>query len=465
MLINRTEELELLEKKLGSERAELIVVYGRRRIGKTALLLEFIKRNGGIYLFARETSSTENLRRFSERLAEAFGDELLRKNPFQSWDAFFEYLHQKSKKDRIVMVIDEFPYLVKGDRSLPSILQEYWDLKLSNGKLYMVICGSSVSMMERLLGYRSPIYGRRTGQLKLHPLDFFDSKSFLPKYPLEEFVKVYSILGGTPAYLLEFSDERSLEENLRDYFRPDSFLYSDALFILREELEEPRNYFAIMEAIAKGATTLGEMMAETGLERPHIAKYLSVLIELELVKREIPVTESRKSRKGRYCINDPYFTFWFRYVYPNADLIEAKQGELLVDKVMEDLPVHVGKVFEDITMQFILRLNKAGILRFSKIGRWWHKNEEIDLVALNEENREALFIEAKWKDLNERDGWRILRDLERKSELLELERWKKSYGLVARKIAGKEELKGENFLVWDLKDFELLEYTINGRKC
>uniref|UniRef100_A0A7C3YEN2 ATP-binding protein n=1 Tax=Geoglobus ahangari TaxID=113653 RepID=A0A7C3YEN2_9EURY len=456
MFVNRIEELELMEGRLRSERAEFIVVYGRRRIGKTALLLEFIRRNGGIYLLARETSNAENLRRFSERLAEAFSDELLRKNPFQSWDAFFEYINQKSKEERLVVVIDEFPYLVEGERSLPSILQEYWDLKLSKGKLYLIICGSSVSMMEKLLGYRSPIYGRRTGQLKLHPLDFFDARGFLPKYSMEEFVKAYSILGGTPAYLLEFSDDSSLEENLKNYFKPDSFLYSDAYFILREELDEPRNYFAIMEAIARGKTTLGDIMAETGLEKSLVGKYLSVLSELELVRRETPITAGRSSRKGRYYINDPYFTFWFRYVHPNVDIIETNRGELLVSKVMNDLSTHVGRIFEDVARQFILRLNRAGVFRFTKIGRWWHRDEEIDLVALDEGERKALFVEVKWRELDEKDGSRILRDLERKSELVGLDGWEKSYGLVAKKIAGREELEREGFLVWDLKDFEKL---------
>lgn len=457
MFVNRTEELDLLERRLNSGKAEFIVVYGRRRVGKTALLLEFIRRNGGIYLLARETSKLDNLKRFSERLAESFGDELLRKNPFQSWDAFFEYLHQKSREKRVVVMIDEFPYLVKGDRSLPSILQEYWDLKFSKEELYLVICGSSVSMMEKLLGYRSPIYGRRTGQLKLHPLDFFNARSFLPKYSMEEFVEAYSILGGTPAYLLEFSDDKSLEENLSDYyFKPDSFLYGDAFFVLREELDEPRNYFAIMEAIARGKTTLGEIMAETGLERSLIGKYLSVLIELELVRRETPVTASRKSRRGRYYINDPYFTFWFRYVHPNIDLIETNQGELLVNKVVDDLPAHVGRIFEDVVRQLIFKLNKAGVFRFTKIGRWWHKKEEIDLVALDEGEKRALFIEVKWKELREKDGSRILRDLERKSELVGLDEWEKSYGLVAKKIVGREKLEREGLLVWDLEDFEKL---------
>lgn len=456
MFVDRIEEIELLERRLRSENAEFIVVYGRRRIGKTTLLLEFIRRNGGIYLLARETSSVDNLRRFSERMAKAFDDELLRKNPFQSWDAFFEYLNQKSREKRLIVVIDEFPYLVKGDRSLPSILQEYWDLKFSRGKIYLVICGSSVSMMEKLLGYKSPIYGRRTGQIKLHPLDFFNAREFLPNYSIEDFVKAYSILGGTPAYLLEFSDGRSIEENLRDYFKPDSFLYGDALFILREELDEPRNYFAIMEAIARGKTTLGEIMTETGLERSLIGKYLSVLIELELVRRETPITASRKSRRGRYYINDPYFTFWFRYVHPNADLIETNQGELLVDIVMDDLSTYVGGIFEDVARQFIFRLNKAEIFRFTRIGRWWHKDEEIDLVALNEGEKRALFVEVKWKELSEGEGRGILRDLERKGELVGLDGWEKSYGLVVKKIRNREELERGGWLIWDLGNFERL---------
>jgi len=458
MFIDRETEIRLLEERLKQRRAEFVVVYGRRRIGKTALLLELIKKHGGVYLLARETSEAENLKRFSEKLADYFNDEFLRKNSLQSWDAFFEYLYQKSLKDRLIIVIDEFPYLVKGNKVLPSILQEYWDLKLSQGKIFLVICGSSVSMMEKLLGYKSPLYGRRTAQMKLKPLNFFSAKEFFPRYSLEEFVKAYGILGGTPAYLLEFDDEKSIEENLRDYFRADSFLYGDALFILREELEEPRNYFAIMEAIARGKTTLNEIVNETGLERATVGKYLSVLIDLDLVRREIPVTASWKSRKGRYYVTDPYFAFWFRYVYPNLDLIETGQGEELIELVMKDFNNYLGWVFEEIAKQFLIELNKRKVLLFSftKIGKWWHKSEEIDLVALNERERKALFVEVKWKDLSKREAKRVLKDLERKSELAGLEGWEKSYGLIARNVAGKEELRDEGFLVWDLKDFEKL---------
>ncbi|GAB6102205.1 ATP-binding protein [Thermococcus atlanticus] len=457
MFIDRKEELKLLEERLNGGRAEFIVVYGRRRIGKTALLLEFLKRNGGIYLLARETSTHENLKRFSKKVASYFNDPFLAKNPFQSWDAFFEYISERSKSERLIIVIDEFPYLVKGSPELPSILQEYWDLRLKNTKIYLVICGSSISMMEKLLGYRSPIYGRRTAQMKLKPLGFFDARAFFPNYSMEELVMAYGILGGTPAYLIEFDDSKGIAENLREYFRPDSFLYGDALFVLREELEEPRNYFAIMEAIAKGSTTLGEIMNETGLERATVGKYLSVLISLGLVRREVPVTASRKSRKGHYRIRDNYFTFWFRYVYPNADMVEMGMGNELVEAVMDDLNSYLGFVFEDIVHEFLVELNRSGKLpfKFTRIGRWWRKGEEIDLVALNKRERKALFIEVKWKGLEEGEARRILKDLKRKAELVGLEGWEKSYGLVARHVEGKERLR-ENCLLWELSDLEVL---------
>ncbi|QDA31398.1 ATP-binding protein [Thermococcus indicus] len=455
MFINRQAELSLLEERLERGKAEFIVIYGRRRIGKTALLLEFLKRNGGIYLLARETSEAENLRRFSQRIAEHFNDGFLEKNPFQSWDAFFEYLHTKAEK-RLVVIIDEFPYLVKANPALPSILQEYWDLKLSKSQIYLVICGSSVSMMERLLGYKSPIYGRRTAQLRVNPLGFFGARAFLPRYSIEEFVRAYGILGGTPAYLLEFDDSKSIEENLKSYFQPDSFLYGDARFVLMEELDEPRNYFAIMESIARGKTTLGEIMNETGLERGTVGKYLSVLIDLGFVKREVPVTASRKSRRGRYYIADPYFAFWFRYVHPNEDLVETGQGELLVDIIMGDLNEYLGWIFEEVARQFLIELNKAGELpfRFTKIGRWWRKGEEVDLVALNERERQALFVEVKWKNLGGREARGILKELERKAELVGLEGWEKRYGIVAKGVEGKEKLNDEGWQVWDLEDFE-----------
>ncbi|MGC8935940.1 MAG: ATP-binding protein [Candidatus Methanomethylicaceae archaeon] len=445
--LNREEELGLLEERFRSNNAEFIIIYGRRRVGKTALILEFIRQYGGIYLLARETTGLENLMRFSERVATHLRDSVLIKNPFRSWDAFFEYLYQKSS-DRLVIAIDEFPYLVKDSREILSSLQEYWDLKLSKSKIFLILCGSSVSMMEKMLGHKSPIYGRRTSQLRLRAADFFNARAFLPNYSTEDFLKAYAILGGNPAYLLTFDDKKSIEENLLQYFRSGSFLYQDAQFILREELDEPRNYFAIMEAVAKGMTTLGEIMNETGLERGKIGKYLSILIDLDLIRREIPVTASWKSRRGRYYISDPYFSFWFRYVQPNAELIETGNARALIELVMKDFNSYLSTIFEEVVRQFLLRF--SGI-KFTKIGRWWDKGEEIDILGLNEYERRALFVEVKWSELSQKEIEAILRALNKKAEFVNLKGWKKSYGIVGKKIHGKESLQ---MLAWDLSDFE-----------
>ena len=447
LFINRIDEIKLLEDRYRSSKAEFVVIYGRRRVGKTALILKFLKDKEGIYLLARETSDIENLKRFSQKIAEHFEDYFLLRNPFRNWDAFFEYLAKID--ERFIVAIDEFPYLVKANPALPSILQEYWDTKLSNTKLFLIICGSAVSMMEKLLGYKSPIYGRRTAQLKLKPLGFFQVREFFPSYDWEDLVKVYGILGGNPAYLLEFDERFSIEQNLMRYLRVDSILYQDALFILREELEDPRNYFAIIEAIAKGRNTLGEIVNETGLDRGLVGKYLSVLRELDIVRREIPITESYKSRKGRYFINDFYFNFWFRFIYPNADLIESGSSELLLEIVLREFDQYLGSVFEEVARQFLIELNKRETLpfKFTKIGRWWHKDKEIDLVALNEKEKKALFVEVKWSTLGEKDLKRILKNLDRIAKLTGLDDYEKYFGIIGKRVSPKGNL------LWDLKDF------------
>ena len=453
LFVDRERELGALEERYASGRAEFVVIYGRRRVGKTALMLKFLEGKRGVYLLARETSEQENLKRFSQKLAERLGDDFLLKNPLRSWDAFFEYLARI--RERMIIAIDEFPYLVRASPALPSVLQEYWDEKLSETKLFLIICGSSVSMMEGLLGYRSPMYGRRTAQLRLGPLGFSSLRSFFPRYAAEDLVKVYGILGGNPAYLLEFDDELSVEENLRRrYFRTDSILYQDALFVLREELEDPRNYFAIVEAVARGKTTLGEIVNETGLDRGLVGN-LSVLRELDLVRREVPVTESYKSRRGRYRISDFYFNFWFRFVYPNADLIESGSGDALVEIVAEELNEYLGLVFEEVARQFISELDRRGELplRITKLGSWWYRGEEVDLVALDERGRKALFAEVKWGELSEREVSRLLAELERKAERTGLNGYEKFYGVIAKRASGPK-AEGGAARVWDLRDID-----------
>ncbi len=449
--VDREGELASLEGRYGSGRLEFVVVYGRRRVGKTALILKFMEGKPGVYLLARQTSEAENLARFSLRMAEALGDRVLAKNPLRSWDAFFSYLSRLDGR-RAVIALDEFQYLVEANPSLPSVMQEYLDGELAETDLFLIACGSSVGMMERISGYGSPLYGRRTGQILLRPLRFHQIGGFFPRYRWDDLVRVYGILGGTPAYLREFSDGLSPLGNLRErYLRPDSLLYMDAPFILREELPDPRNYFAIMEAVARGRTTLGEIISDTGLPRGTVGKYLSVLRDLGLVRREVPVTESWKSRRGRYRLSDPYLSFWFRFVHPNSDLIEAGRIDPVLEEVRAELDSYLGPIFEEVAREAVLEACRDLGLSPSRVGRWWGKRgEEVDLVVLDRRGRVALLVEVKWADLSGKEAAGILRNLRRKSEGL-LEGYRKLYGLVARRLEAA--VRGAD-LTLDLGDFD-----------
>ena len=448
--IDREDELRILDERFKSGRAEFLVVYGRRRIGKTELIKKVISKHGGIILMGREESKKLQLQRFSKLLAEHFNDDFLKKQSLDSWDAFFEYL--SAKTGRIILALDEFPYLVKEDRALPSILQDYWDNKLHNTEIFLIILGSSISMMEKLLGYKSPLYGRCTGQLKLGPFKFKDVASYIGD--VEKAVEFYSVFGGTPAYITEADLSKSITENIEEKFlRIDSFVYQDVRFVLMEEMEEPRYYFSILEAIAKGNVALGEIINYTGLRRSLVGKYLRVLMDLGLIRRKVPVTASVKTKKGIYSFRDNIFSFWFGFIHPYEDMLELGREEEVRDLIKRNLNTHIGRVFEDVAEEVLRDIYRG---RFSRLGSWWHRGEEIDLVALDEEKKDAVFFEVKWSSLGKRDADRILRDLMRKASLVQ---WhsqdrRERYGIVAKKIKGKEQLREKGIFAYDLNDFE-----------
>ncbi len=450
MFIGREIELELLEKRINSNRAEFVLIFGRRRIGKTELVKKIIAQHGGIILMGREESKKLQLEHFSRLLAQHFDDNFLKKQSLTNWDAFFEYIYEKSKSNRTIIALDEFPYLVKEEKALPSILQDHWDNKLKNSRIFLFLMGSSISMMERLMGYKSPIYGRRTGQLKLQPFKFKDIAKFIKN--THRAVELYSVFGGTPAYITEVEPSKDIVDNIKEKFlRMDSYIYQDVRFVLMEELNEPRYYFSILEAIAAGNATLGEIINYTGLDRSLVGKYLSVLIDLDLVRREISITATKKTKNGIYSLKDNIFSFWFRFIFPYEDLISLGRSEEVLSRISMDLNAYIGKPFEEIAKEFLWETSKSN---FSKMGRWWHKGEEIDIVALNEEGDDILFFECKWSKLNEIDAFKILTDLKRKAALVQ---WhdsarKEHYGIIAKEIKGKEKLREKGYQVFDLSD-------------
>src|SRR3989344_4508450 len=412
---NRVKELAFLNELYEKNSAKLIILYGRRRVGKTELLKEFLKKHKGLYILARQESEKEQLKKISSQIAEYYKDNVLMLNPFISWDALFLYL---SEKPRIPIVFDEFPYIVQSSKKVTGILQDYWDNKFLKKNSYIVLCGSSITMMENLLGKKSPIYGRRTEQIILEPLKFRDACLFFPEtMSFREKVINFSILGGMPAYLLEFDFKKSLRENLiENVARKNKFLYQDVLFTLREELKEPRNYFSILYSIAKGNSKAGQIVNDTGLGKSFINKYLSVLIDLQLVERRVPVTEKSfaRSRNGIYLLKDNFFKFWFKFVFENQEYVEQEKQEKLVDeKILHEINSFAGRIFEEIALSEMIRSGKYQDYFF---GRFWDKNVEVDITGIDKSNKKLLVGEVKFKKLTRSDINEIKHALKEKAQ-------------------------------------------------
>ena len=414
---NRINELSFLNEIYENGDAKLVVLFGRRRVGKTELLKEFLKKHKGIYILARQESELEQIKKISSQIAEHYNDEFLKTNPFSNWDALFIYL---SEKPRIPIVFDEFPYIVQSSKKITAILQDHWDNRFSKKNAFFILCGSSITMMERLLGKKSPIYGRRTEQILLEPLKFRDACLFMTKeMSLKDKILNYVVLGGMPAYLLEFDFDKSLKENIKEnILRKNKFLYQDVLFTLREELKEPRNYFSILYSIAKGNTKSGQIVNDTGCGKAFVTKYLSILIDLQIVERRVPITEKSfsKSRNGIYLLKDNFFKFWFKYVFENQEYIEQeKQDKLLDEKIIPDINTFAGRIFEEIAISEMIDNKKYSNYFF---GRWWDRTTEVDLVGIDKENKKMIIGEVKFKVLSKSEVNKIKNDLIEKAKKL-----------------------------------------------
>jgi AAA+ ATPase superfamily predicted ATPase len=397
--IDREQELNFLEEKWQENKAQFIVLWGKRRVGKTELVKQFIKDKPDVYFLSESTSDKEQLLRFSRALGEFFQEPLLTTRGFTEWEEIFSYVSQKKK--RFVLVIDEFPYLMVSNPAISSLFQKAWDEYWSQSEIFLILLGSSISMMENeVLGYRSPLYGRRTGQWRVDPMPFTQVRQFRKDKNFEDILCHFGVAGGIPAYWLQFDPNKSFEENLKEkVLKKGEFLYDEVEFILREELREPRFYFAILQSIAQGKRKLSEIVNATGITLTSANKYLGVLSDLKLVERELPVTEEKplKSKKGLYRITDKFFQFWFRFVFPRRSDIELGRSDELFLSIKKELPQYLGSVYEKVAID-ILQNNTERYFIPDAIGRWWDKNEEIDIVGINKSSSSILFGEVKWSE-------------------------------------------------------------------
>lgn len=398
--INREIELKALIDKWAKGSSQLIIVYGKRRVGKTELIKQFIKDREAVYFLADKRSSLEQLRELGQIVGDMFNDDMLKSRGFENWLEAFNYI-KKHKKGKFIFAIDEYPYLVEADKSISSVFQKGWDESLKGAGIFLILSGSSIGMMEsEALTYRAPLYGRRTGQILIKPLLFKEARQFFPKKDFDECLSIYTITGGIPAYILQWDPALSVDDNIKEkVFLYTEFLHNEVEFILKEEFREPKNYLSILRAISWGKRKFGEIVNETGLEKSFLAKYLMTLERLQIIEREVPVTEDspHKSRKGLYAITDNFFRFWFQYVFPYKSDLEIQRHDEVLRKMRESFKMLEGWTYETVCRQMISDFRDE-LFTFERVGKWWQDEKEIDVVALNSQTKDILFGEAKWSE-------------------------------------------------------------------
>ena len=426
MFIGRKKELQKLNELYNEEGFQFPVVYGRRRIGKTALINEFIKDKEAVFFTGIESSAQQNLENLS-RCILSHTDEALGNTIFQSFQAALEYIFKLAETRRIVFVIDEYPYVAKASKSLASTLQFLIDRHKDTSELFLILCGSSMSFMENhVLGYKAPLYGRRTAQFKVLPFDFYESRSCFNKMSDMDAAIIYGLVGGTPQYLLHMNDGMSIEENIKQKLLDiSSPLFEEPGNLLKQEVREPATYNAIIHAVATGSSKLSEISMKTGEETSACASYIKNLMSLGILKKETPFAE-KSTRKTIYRLDDNLFRFWYRFIPENLAIINRGLIDDAYRKINARINEYMGAVFEDICVQYLWRLREQGPspVSFTDLGRWWGndpKNKceaEIDIMGTDGAGS-AVLCECKW--VNEKVGAGILDTLIMRSGLFRYE--------------------------------------------
>jgi len=463
--INRKEEINFLEREYKKDKPFFLVIYGRRRAGKTELIRQFIEGKKAIYFLATQEVEKENMASLSEELAGFFGDSSIKINPFSAFRQVMEYLKDKVKsiKSRTVIIIDEFPYLVDANKAVPSILQKYWDMHFKSSNLGLILCGSSIGAMEsEVLGSKSPLYGRRTGQWKVEPLSFEDAIKLFPSSDFGSQIQAYSAIGGIPLYLLEMDPSLSILENIKsNVARKGAFLYEEVPFILKEELREPRVYFSLLKEISSGKTKLNDIKNAMGVERTLLGRYIETLETLGLIEKETAITAKPKSKNTLYVLKDNFFRFWFRFVFPHKKELERGEYKNFLAKLELDFNHFIGVSFEQICRDFLIK--NCTPFQLSRIGRQWgkvpgaskEKNQyEIDICGINEASKEIIFGESKWQD--NVDAKKVLAGLKEKAGYVDWHRKerKEHYAIFAKSFKGGFEEK--NVQLFDLQQLAKL---------
>ena len=447
--VGREQEMATLQREYDRDGSGLVVLYGRRRVGKTTLISEFIKNKKALFFLASEESESQNRLAFQEKAADFLNSDLLKNVEVKSWDVLFRAIMDTHFDSKPVIVLDEFQYLGKSNPAFPSVFQRIWEEILKDRQVMVILCGSLISMMQsQTLAYDSPLYGRRTAQIRLKQIPFAYYHEFFPEKSRKELIEMYAVTGGVPKYIELFSQSKDIYSAIETcVLNRSGYLYDEPHFLLQQEVSEVGSYFSIIKAIAAGNTKLSAIAGVLEVKSTSLTKYLKTLIDLDILEREVPATEDspEKSKRGLYKIKDNYLRFWFAFVYPNMSFIESGHGRIVMDKIRKGLVRnHIAFVYEDVCAERMWEMNaqSAWPFYFSKLGRYWDSKEEIDIAAIDPDGKNLILGECKY--WQEPVGVSVLRELEAKAKTVSWEKEKRKTWFVLFSVNGfTEELRAE----------------------
>ena len=400
--VSRTAELEFLNNEFSGDKSAFTVVYGRRRVGKTSLLKEFIQNKRALYFLAESESDLENRFAFARSLTEFNSAVDFTRYAAPEWEEMFSQICHYAQTAKLVLVIDEYQYLCMARAGFSSVLQRIWDMRMQDSNVMLILCGSLVGMMEsETLNYSSPLYGRRTGQIRLKQIEYQYFSEFFPELDEQQLIPLYSVTGGIPKYIEQFSGTKPLAKEISaNILNKNCLLYEEPIFLLEKEVRDLGSYFSLLKTIAQGEHKIGKIATRMGVRQQQLTRHLETLRTLDLIERVVPVTDAypEKSKKGLYFIKDNFIEFWFKFVYPFRSYLELGNIGYVADKINEQLTErHVSFVYEKICQDDFQR-NAFALVQahYHRCGRWWDSVNEIDFVALNEETGEIAFCECKY---------------------------------------------------------------------
>lgn len=421
--VGRTAELQLLDELWQASTANLLILYGRRRVGKTKLITHWITQSQqrALYWVAEPSSAMDQLRAFSQAIYNFANPQAPAPTDFTftTWAQAWQQVGNLARTERLALFVDEFTYLLELDPGVAGVLQNSWDHLLSKTNLFLTISGSHIGMMERhTLAYQSPLYGRATAQLRLQPLAFGLTRKYFPDYTAEDRVAIYAIFGGIPAYWRRLNKKKSISDNIkRQLLTPNNLMQAEPRLLLQDFVNEPHNYVGILRAIAHGRRTQKEISSFAGLAQSHVSKYLSVLRETGFVERRVPVTASEGSREGRYHIIDPYLRFYYRFLALRQSQLALDVPEQALAEIKRHLLDFIGThTWEELCREWVLRASASGEAPFfaDQVGSVWTKKAQVDVVGINSMEKTLILGGCKWSP--QAIGQQVLTDLVQKTD-------------------------------------------------